>query len=379
MSLFYKPKRLKRDMKKYYRNRQIIAYLLTLSLTSSEVKALDLDSKIEEKLIEDIIEETKNNSTVIEPEEINNIIKQEYLNALKEILLLSLQVKEMELSKEVSVPSEDEISEVTDQETMNMIVVPTEELVDETIAFPEETKLSEQLTETPKYLLDFSNIPVYDGSIEQSIKIAEFIRETVKDIPNNVKEKLVLSHFKLAMSQLDVIVAVFSKEAASENTIGSGVRYNDAFAVTNQLYNRRRSTRWINDTKRVTGKKTITLFDLVTAPGQYEPYIKKTYTSCLGQTSGEVYQAVIDCLFTMALKEENLIADVNVSMHPYLSFRGNSEPYSNSVQFVPRGNKFAVSLTDSDLIPLELRYDSSSQSEEEVEIMKEEILKYTLK
>ena len=50
--------------------------------------------------------------------------------------------------------------------------------------------------------ISFDDMPPYDGSIESSLAIARYVREKVKDIPNEVKYEYILNHFMLTFPHL---------------------------------------------------------------------------------------------------------------------------------------------------------------------------------
>ena len=189
--------------------------------------------------------------------------------------------------------------------------------------------------------IDFSNIPMPDGSVETAIDIVDSIRMAVNHVPNFVKYQYAVSRYFSDSSQLDELIAVIKSEARYEN-------YIDAFGCMTVIGNRTISNSRCNSVRYFIDKEgSITLYDHVVCPYQFETYENGLYLDVLGENSGEVYQAVIDFLYTL---------DYVPSMHPYLNFVGSFRRRANSVQFVSNGNRYYEVLSLEDTIPLEERY-----------------------
>lgn len=211
--------------------------------------------------------------------------------------------------------------------------------------------------------ISFDDMPPYDGSIESSLAIARYVREKVKDIPNEVKYEYILNHFMLTPKQYLFYDAMVNKEATPFS-----YRYEDAFAVVTNVYNRMCSY-MLCDQIRAWSQKVdpdkidtshyivrtfiegdVTMIDHLIAVNQYQPYGTKSYLEVLGQFDPESSQALLDALFVIDVAP--------YKMHPYLDFVGwgYEDLRNGNVKFVPRGNNFSNPLKESDTIPLEERY-----------------------
>lgn len=191
--------------------------------------------------------------------------------------------------------------------------------------------------------LDFSDMPVNDGSIESSLAIVNYTRDMLKDIPNDVKLFYVLNHFNITLEEFDTIQAVVGKEAKPGDN-----RYEDAFAVITAVYNRMRSYTVSGYVSSWTGKENISIYDHIVAPKQFSPYGDGKYEELLGNTEGEYYQAVLDFLYTADRSPEY--------MHFCMNFLSSNYKSSTRAQFVNGGNNYFNHLEDNDIIPLEERY-----------------------
>lgn len=232
------------------------------------------------------------------------------------------------------------------------------------LLFPLASILDERVSKSEfNFDISFDDMPPYNGTIESSLAIARYVREKVKDVPNEVKYEYILNHFMLTPKQYKFLDAMVNKES----TPYPG-RYEDAFAVTTNIHNRICSYELCDDIKRWSQnidpdkidtshyiirtviKGDATMIDHLIAPNQYQPYASKSYLKVLGQFDPESSQALLDALFVIDVAP--------YKMHPYLGFvgYGYESLRSGNVKFVPQGNNFSRPLEESDTIPLEERY-----------------------
>lgn len=196
--------------------------------------------------------------------------------------------------------------------------------------------------------INFDDMPPYDGTVESSLAIARYVREKVKDIPNEVKYEYVVNHFVLSHDQYLFFDAIVNKEA----TPYVPERYEDAFAVVTSIHNRVKSDSVCKIVKNWSEEITdfVTIIDHLVAKNQYQPYGNKSYLEVLGEFDSESSQALLDCLFVIDVAP--------YTMHPYLDFVGwGYESIKDvNIKMVPHGNNFSNPIEESDIIPLEERY-----------------------
>lgn len=191
--------------------------------------------------------------------------------------------------------------------------------------------------------LDFSDFPYRDGSVESMVRIANYIREKVKHIPNVIKYNYIMNHYIFNEEEFNTSYVVIHLEGKPDDGA-----YELAFANTTNVFNRVISS---YKSKMIANKNNIdepvSFFQHITAKSQYSPYGSGDYLNYTGFRDSETYQAFLDSLFVMDVIPER--------MHDFLDFRATKyEP--DCVQIVKGGNWFRNILKEDDIIPLEERY-----------------------
>jgi len=201
--------------------------------------------------------------------------------------------------------------------------------------------------------IDFSDFPYSDGSVESQVNIARYIRDKVSHIPNVFKYDYILEHWLFTPEEFNEFYAVIYLEGKP----GEGA-YELAFANVTNVFDRVIS-RYKSAIARIKLKVEgpISLYQHITAPGQYSPFGNGSYLDYIGFREEESYQAVLDSLFVMDVMPER--------MHDYLDFVANGLQHTkpNPVQLIEGGNWFSFPLPESDILPLEERYYYVNQEE----------------
>ena len=142
------------------------------------------------------------------------------------------------------------------------------------------------------------------------------------------KIESILELFDLTYEELDVCCAIAVAEACCD-----GYDYEEAHHVINTAYNRICSEAWISSCGA-------SLYEQMTAPGQFVVYENGSYLKYLGRDDLPGYQAVVDFLSGTS----------DILHHSFLSFRSNDSVVEGSTLLVEEGNRYFNLLTEEDKI-----------------------------
>ncbi len=167
-----------------------------------------------------------------------------------------------------------------------------------------------------------------------------------KEIPMEEKIDYILEKYNLTEEQLLITICTILAEAKHHDINNPSEEdyiecYIDAYATTTTIYNRTKSSCWVNECNRIMGEGTGTnIYYQTTLNGQFEGYLGNYYQDFLNtdllQEPG--YYAIIDCLYTEDI------------MHNYLCFRSYTSDEEGKIQFVNKGNRYFSELKVEDLI-----------------------------
>lgn len=152
----------------------------------------------------------------------------------------------------------------------------------------------------------------------------EEVSQPVIENNTNIDEGVswILANYNLTYDQFVVVNAIINAEAKADS-------YDDAYAVTNALYNRINSETWVNYVDSIMGYGCgQSLYYQAICPGQFEVYSTGRYLNFINDTYPSSNQAVIDMLCSQN------------SRHDYCSFKSDDTYVEDSVQFVYGGNRF---------------------------------------
>lgn len=189
-----------------------------------------------------------------------------------------------------------------------------------------ETLTSNQLDILLDYMCDI-NSNYYSFWFESEEKAIEYLYINQN---RTYEEKMLIIMLRegLTYEELDTLCACVVTECGNND-------YDEAYRVASVINNR------INSNKFVSAYGE-SLYDQLTAPGQFQVYRSGAYQRYLGCTYMERYRAAIDAFYT------------GVSSIEYLSFRSSDYQSSEAVQYVSGGNNYFTPLTEDDRVTTQI-------------------------
>ena len=190
---------------------------------------------------------------------------------------------------------------------------------------------------TESELSNNNEITEIEKNNEYEVFIEEFtsIHQEMLDNNPEIRIRRMAEKYGLTIDELKVVIGVILAEARdySVNDLESQEHsYNDAYNVTNCMYNRMCNKRWV-------ASSGSTLYNIATARSQFSVYSSGKYKKLTNVVEGPDFDAILDFLETEEVK------------HNYLSFN-----YSGSkagVALVPGGNEFYQEFPEHERIPRE--------------------------
>lgn len=185
--------------------------------------------------------------------------------------------------------------------------------------------------------------------VKRALEVASALRESVKDVPNEVKYQYAVNKFFNNSFEFNEFQGTITGEA-------KGKSYEDALATITSVFNRLQhdyKCDFVRDKMHIYDRP-ITLYDHITCDGQYSVYLKGTYKLYIGRQD-DAYQAILDFLYTLD--------KTDVRMHDLLNFRSSGTEVSGATQFVGYGNKYFTHIDLKELIPFEELYFNSKNVE----------------
>lgn len=178
--------------------------------------------------------------------------------------------------------------------------------------------------------------------VKRALQVANALRESVKDVPNEVKYQYVVNKYFNSSYEFNQFQGTISGEAK----IGS---YEDSLATITSVFNRLQHDYKcdIVRAKMNIYNRPITLYDHITCKGQYEVYLQETYKSYIGRQD-DAYQAILDFLYT--------VDKTDVRMHDLLNFRSSDTYVEGAIKFVRGGNNYFTHFDLKELITFDELY-----------------------
>lgn len=172
-----------------------------------------------------------------------------------------------------------------------------------------------------------------------SIKVKPYLYEEPKYVKVQTlsREEIIRNKYNLSEDEFNILCAVILGEAKANS-------YEDAYAVTNTIYNRTKSNTWINYVNSVMQTTNgDNLYTQVTCIGQFEAYENGAYLKHMDETTSVGYEAILDFLESESI------------MHEYLSFYASFGDKYGREQFVQDGNLYYNKMDDSDKVMIYTR------------------------